>query len=150
MANKYTFITVLFLILGYFQSFSWANKIKIRSKHLKEQALDLKISDVILSNLDVKSVKLHTEDEFKLIKEKITKKNKSSPYDTCYNALNAFTKDMFKGGYQTMLLSGFNDVSDLGSYEDCTSVESATYNIVQLNITRLPIDIRLGLCLPSE
>mmetsp|Transcript_15032 Transcript_15032/g.14903 ORF Transcript_15032/g.14903 Transcript_15032/m.14903 type:complete len:334 (+) Transcript_15032:252-1253(+) len=65
-------------------------------------------------------------------------------------AVNAYTKDMFSGSYKIMLGSQFSDVGDLGDYQQCDDVENAEYNILQLNITKLPLDIRLGLCLPSE
>ena len=65
--------------------------------------------------------------------------------------MRSFTKDLFKPDYSYMLLYSFNDVGDMGNYDGCKSLSDiATYNVIQLNVTNLPFDVRFGLCLPKE
>jgi len=50
-----------------------------------------------------------------------------------------------------MQLYSFKDMGDLGNYDGCKELsEVASYNVLNMNITKLPVDIRLGLCLPKE
>ena len=50
-----------------------------------------------------------------------------------------------------MMLYSFNDIGDLGDHDGWDSLtDLAAYNILQLNVTNLPFDIRLGMCLPKE
>lgn len=45
----------------------------------------------------------------------------------------------------------FNDMGDTGDYLGCLALpEHATYNYINVNITKLPVDIRSGLCFPKE
>lgn len=64
--------------------------------------------------------------------------------------MNNFTMDLYQGLYKQMMASTFNDVGDLGNIELCRSIDIATYTVVQLNVTNLPLDIRIGMCFPKE
>ena len=55
------------------------------------------------------------------------------------------------GIYKKMLLYSFNDVGDMGNYDGWVSLSQyASYNIIQLNVTNLPFNVRMGMCLPKE
>lgn len=60
------------------------------------------------------------------------------------------TMDFFQGENKELLSNMFSDIGDMGNYDDCKKLDFATYNIMQLNITNLPTEIRLGLCLPNN
>ena len=102
--------------------------------------------EAFLNNLSVKSVKVHDDLSLERLRNQTMLKYQESNVTECYEGLSKYTMDMFDDPvYKEMLKSGFNDVGDLGNYEDCASIDGAIYNIMQLNITNLPIDIRLGL-----
>jgi hypothetical protein len=61
------------------------------------------------------------------------------------------SKNLNKGYYKLMQLYSFKDLGDLGSYDGCKELSDvATYTVLNMNITQLPVDIRIGLCLPKE
>ena len=125
-----------------------------KSQHNLEPTLLTEISDVILNSLTIKSIKINEDEDFNSLKKKIKNKyrtnKKNEDYASCYEAVNKYTMDMFSGDFKTMMQSQFTDIGDLGNYEQCKGTSGGTYNIMQMNLTNLPIDLRLGLCLPSE
>lgn len=65
--------------------------------------------------------------------------------------MNRFTKDLYKSDYGRMLLYSFTDIGDMGDYAGCKALSDvATYNVIQLNVTNLPFNVRFGVCLPRE
>mmetsp|Transcript_27149 Transcript_27149/g.24023 ORF Transcript_27149/g.24023 Transcript_27149/m.24023 type:complete len:135 (-) Transcript_27149:1803-2207(-) len=56
-----------------------------------------------------------------------------------------------EGKYKQMLLYSFLDFGDTGDYQGCKSLsEIATFSYINVNITKLPVDLRSGLCFPKE
>jgi hypothetical protein len=111
----------------------------------KSKSTDILI-EAFLNNLSVKGVKVHDDLSFEHLRNQTVLKYQDKNVNECYEGLSKYTMDMFDNPvYKEMLKSGFNDVGDLGNYEDCAIIDGATYNIIQLNITDLPIDIRFGI-----
>lgn len=61
------------------------------------------------------------------------------------------TMNLNKGYHSQMQLFSFKDLGDAGNWDGCKSLsEVATFNYLNMNISGLPVDIRLGVCLPKE
>lgn len=125
-------------------------RVQVKSRHNSEPALSISLTEAIIENIGHVSITAHEEDQVNELKNRINKNLRADNYTQCYSAINAYTKDMFSGSYKLMLGSQFSDLGDLGDYSQCDSIENADYNIVQVNLTNLPLDFRLGICLPSE
>ena len=139
---------------------------------------DLKLIEILLSSVSENSIKIYDSDDPQVSKRNILENVKVNiDYTSCYAAMRNFTKDLYKSyyrkslcrnplnvkknsiifrgvttkAYSKMLMYSFTDVGDMGNYEGCKGLSDiAAYNVLQLNVTNLPVDIRFGLCLPKE
>ena len=135
----------------------WGNSMCINNQKISgisSNALksDLKLIEILLSSVSDSSIKIYDSDDPQVSKRNILENVKVNiDYSSCYSAMRNFTKDLYKSYYSKMLMYSFTDVGDMGNYEGCKGLSDiAAYNVLQLNVTNLPVDIRFGLCLPKE
>ena len=128
-------------------------KIKVVGSSLKLQSSDLKLLENMILNIPENFVKIHdnldfrkqnnsneSSSHFHISAENIKQKYADSKHAKCYEAMRNFTKDLLKGDYKQMMLSGFTDLADVGDYDRWKSLpEIASYNYLQMNLTYLPI-----------
>jgi uncharacterized membrane protein YoaK (UPF0700 family) len=60
------------------------------------------------------------------------------------------TSYIFREPYYSMFMAGSKDVNDLGDFYTCEAMPEAMYAVFSLNVTSIPIVVRLGFCLPAE
>lgn len=107
----------------------------------------------VLTSMPAHRVRIYNSSDNIKIKQNI--KNLKGKYSTasyagCYEAMSNYTRGLYAGQYRMMKAASFADVGDMGDYRGCENLGISTYNILQLNVTNLPIEVRLGLCLPKE
>lgn len=117
---------------------------------LRESPTDLVLLDQLIAKVAEGAVIVHDDPNYLETKQRIIKKVSNNNYDECYDSIRRYTRDMYKEDYKKMLLYTFKDIGDMGDLEACESLPGARYNILQLNVTNLPVEVRLGLCLPKE
>lgn len=52
--------------------------------------------------------------------------------------------------YDVMTMYGSMMINDIGSYEQCKQMGMSDYSFIYANITRVPLTIFFGACLPAE
>lgn len=138
-----TLVMYFYTITGKRVTFSGiGNKVHGEELPLLNSLIDLSVLD---------KVKIHDEDSHKPTKQDIIDKYKGTGIGKCYDAMRNHTRYLNKGHHRLMQLYSFKDLGDPGSYDGCKELSDvATYNYLNMNITKLPVDIRLGVCLPKE
>ena len=153
----------IFIYLVQIWSAEWL-KFKANIGSLESNKHDLKLFEELILKIPENFVKIHDNSDFKITKNIILgiilidasiniimEKYSESKNSKCYEAMRNYTKDMYKGGYNQMLLSSFTDLADVGDYDRWKSLtEIATYNYLQMNLTYLPVNIRMGVWLPKQ
>jgi len=111
---------------------------------------DNKLVDALLDLASTKYIRVYDNYDFQLRKQQIYNKYRqnSDELETCIEEIGNYTYDLYSGKNREMLSNMFSDIGDMGSYDECEQLEFARFNILQLNLTNLPIEVRLGLCLP--
>ncbi|CAI2384052.1 unnamed protein product [Moneuplotes crassus] len=105
----------------------------------------------LLFDIDFESrITVHNEST-KVNRNTILEKSKNYAVDQCYAAINSYTKYMRQDPYKKMQLYSFSDIADVGDYSGCQELTShAEWNYINVNLTKLPVDVRFGLCFPKE
>lgn len=147
--KSYSAILFLYTILILLNIVKVSTK-RINYSGVSKNALetDSNILDALINSIPHGAIKVY--DSSQMRKKPKNSEHYGSHYDECYDAIKRYTRDMYKGDYKLMLAHSFTDVGDMGNYEDCKALPHAAYNILQLNVTNLPIEARLGVCLPKE
>ena len=69
----------------------------------------------------------------------------------CTRAFNRMLIDFLRPPYSLMVQQyGARFINDLGSYTGCQQVEGASFIVANFNLSRLPILVGFGVCLPEE
>lgn len=114
----------------------------------QKEFLSFELTNAVMDKISNIQVRTH-DDSSGVTRENILRLYREDPDERCFQAFAKYNKNLFSGDPAKMILASSNEIGDLGSYEKCKSIPNAAYYILQLNITNLPIELRLGLCLPE-
>lgn len=91
-------------------------------------------------------VRVYSDDIKIPTREDILDKYKGQEILSCYNAIQNFSMNAMKDHYKWMVLYSFFDLGDIGNYDGCMEYSEHTrWNIINVNLTHLPVDVRFGL-----